>query len=112
MLETPHVAVGAAIASKIPNPFISIPLALVSHIVLDQVPHWNPHSYTEVQKHGKISDNTRYIALIDVAAALATGFFIASKSLPDTNHAIVILAASFAAVLPDLIKSPYLLSLL
>lgn len=109
MLETPHVAIGAAIAAKIPNPFISIPLALVSHIVMDQVPHWNPHSYTEVQKHGKISNNTKYLAIIDVAVSLGLGFFIASKSLPDYNHALVILLSSFAAVFPDVIKSPYFL---
>ncbi len=109
MLETPHVAVGAAIAAKIPNPFISIPLALVSHLIMDQVPHWNPHSYTEVKTRGRISDNTKYLALVDVAISLGLGFYIASRFLPDYQHAVVILAASFAAVLPDVIKSPYFL---
>jgi hypothetical protein len=109
MLETPHVAVGAAIATKIPNPFISIPLALVSHIVMDQIPHWNPHSYTEVKTKGKISDNTRYLALVDVTAALALGFFAASRVMPDTHHATTIIFSSFAAVFPDVSKAPYFL---
>ena len=109
MLETPHVAVGAAIAVAIPNPFISIPLALASHLILDQVPHWNPHSYTEVKNHGKISDNTRYLALVDVAAALAIGFFVASRVMPDTYHAVTILLSCFASVAPDVSKAPYFL---
>ena len=109
MLETPHVAVGAAIAAKIPNPYIAIPLALVSHLIMDQVPHWNPHSYTEIKTKGQISNNTKYLAIVDVAISLGLGFYIASRFLPDYKHAVVILAASFAAVLPDVIKSPYFL---
>lgn len=109
MLETPHVAVGAAIATKIPNPVISIPLALASHFILDMVPHWNPHSYTEVQKHGKISMNTKTFALIDVGLALLVGFTAASHVTPDYGHSATILLASFASVLPDVSKSPYFL---
>lgn len=109
MLETPHVAVGAAIATKIPNPFIAIPLALASHFVLDMVPHWNPHSYTEVQKNGKISVNTKTFALIDVGIALVIGFAAAYHATPDFGHAATILIASFASVFPDVSKSPYFL---
>lgn len=109
MLETPHVAVGAAIASRIPNPYIAIPLALASHLIMDQVPHWNPHSYTEVKNHGKISSQTRLLALVDVGFALALGFFVASKAMPDTYHAGTIILACFASVLPDVSKAPYFL---
>jgi hypothetical protein len=41
MLSIAHGATGALIASKIPNPFISIPLALLSHYAEDRVPHWD-----------------------------------------------------------------------
>lgn len=109
MLETPHVAVGAAIATKIPNPLVAIPLALASHFILDRIPHWNPHSYTEIEKRGKISQNTTMIALVDVGLSLALGFFVASRSLPDYGHAAIILAACLAAVVPDVVKSPFFL---
>jgi ABC-type arginine transport system permease subunit len=109
VLESPHVAVGAAIATKIPNPFISLPLVLASHIILDRIPHWNPHSYTEMQKDGHISKFTTKIALADVALSLVIGFFIASRSLPNYNRAIIVLIASFLSVLPDLAKAPYFL---
>lgn len=39
MLYTPHFLVGAVILKFIPNPVIGLPLAFVSHIVLDMTPH-------------------------------------------------------------------------
>lgn len=107
MLETPHVAVGAAIASKIPNPLIAIPLAFASHFVLETVPHWNPHLVTETKKYGAPTKKSVTIIIIDVTLALGVGLFFASKVLPDVRHAATIVAASFFSVLPDLIESPY-----
>lgn len=107
MLETPHVAVGAAIASKIPNPFLAIPLAFASHFVLDAVPHWNPHIVTETKKFGHPTKKSTTVIVIDSVLALTLGSFIAYQALPNTGHAITILAASFASVLPDLAESPY-----
>jgi len=107
MLESPHVAVGAAIATKIPNPLISIPLAFMSHFVLERVPHWNPHLNTELKKHGKITKKSTYIVVADATVALAIGFFFASRAMPDGSHALTILATSMASVLPDVIEGPY-----
>jgi len=107
MLETPHVAVGAAIATKIPNPLISIPLAFASHFLLDKIPHWNPHLNTELKKFGKVSKNGTLIVAADVTLSLLVGGFFASTTLPNTAHAITVLLASFASVLPDVIEGPY-----
>ncbi len=41
MLSTPHLLVGAAIIKVVPNPAISLPLALLSHFALDSIPHWD-----------------------------------------------------------------------
>jgi hypothetical protein len=107
VLETPHVVVGAAIAMKVVNPVLAIPLALGSHFVLDGIPHWNPHLNTEVKENGKPTKRSSIIVVIDVCTALALGIFIASRALPSTSHAITILFASFASVLPDVIEGPY-----
>jgi hypothetical protein len=107
MLETPHVAIGAVIASKIPNPFIAIPLAFASHFVLEKVPHWNPHIVSETKKYGAPTKKSLIIIAADVALALITGSLIAWQAMPDAKHAAVIMAASFASVLPDLIEAPY-----
>lgn len=107
MLETPHVAVGAALASKIPNPFIALPLSFASHFVFERVPHWNPHLNTEMKKFGKITKKSRYVVIADSSLAILTGGFIAYRSLPNVNHALLILAASLFSVLPDVIEAPY-----
>lgn len=107
MLETPHVVVGAAIAMKVVNPALAIPLALGSHFVLDRIPHWNPHLNTEVKKYGKPTKKSSVIVIIDICTSIALGLFIASKVLPSTSHATTILVASFASVLPDIIEGPY-----
>ncbi len=107
MLETPHVIVGAAIATKVGNPALAIPLAFASHFILDRIPHWNPHFYTETQKFGMPTKKSTTIAVGDEVLAIGTSLFIASMALPNYGQAFVILASCFAAVLPDQIKFPY-----
>lgn len=107
MLETPHAVVGAAIASKIPNPFIAIPLAFLSHFALDMTPHWNPHLNTEKRKYGHITKKSIYIIAGDVVLSLVIGGVIAYHALPNTGHAVTILLSAFAGVLPDVVEGPY-----
>ncbi len=107
MLETPHVVVGAAIATVIPNPFLAIPLAFLSHFALDMIPHWNPHLNTEKKKYGKITKQSTYIIIGDVIASLVIGLLMARRVLPDTGHTIGVLFGAFAGVLPDIVEGPY-----
>lgn len=109
MLETPHVAVGIALATKFPNPWVSIPLALASHFVLDKIPHWNPHTYTETQKFGQPSKKTVRLTIIDIVFSLGLGLGFAYNALPNTPFALSIIACSFASVLPDVSKYPFFL---
>lgn len=107
MLETPHVLVGAAIATKIPNPWIAIPLAFTSHFILEMVPHWNPHLNSETNKYGHVTTKSTVITAIDATVALVFGSVIAFKYLPDASQLFNVLACSFFAVLPDVIEGPY-----
>ncbi len=107
MLETPHVIVGAAIASQVANPWLALPLAFASHFVLERVPHWNPHLTSEIKKYGKPTKQTTVIVITDVVVSLVAGFFIASRVLPNVSHAITIILACFFAALPDIIEGPY-----
>ena len=107
MLETPHVFIGAAIAAKIPNPLIAIPLAFASHFILEMVPHWNPHLNSETEKYGQPTKRSTVITAIDSTLALASGSFIAYQALPNVGQAILVLVCSFASVLPDVMEGPY-----
>lgn len=107
MLTTPHVVLGAAIATKIPNPLISIPLSFASHFLLDMVPHWNPHLNKEIKKFGKPTKKSTTLVIVDTTTSLILGSFIAYQAMPNINHTITILACCLVAALPDLIEAPY-----
>ena len=107
MLEFAHTAVGATIAAKIPNPLIAIPLAFLSHFLLDFIPHWNPSLYTETKKLGQPSRKSNIIVILDVIASLILGFFIASRFWPNWQRSTIILLACFVAVAPDVIEGFY-----
>ena len=107
MLETPHVALGIAIAVKSGNPWVAIPLSLASHFLLAKVPHWNPHFYSETQKFGQPKKISTYIAIADEVIAIALTLFLAYKFMPDVNKSFLILVCSTLSVLPDQIKIPY-----
>ena len=107
MVVIPHVLVGIAIATKTGNPALALPLAFLSHFVLDLLPHWNPHIYTEIKKFGHLQPRTVSIIVLDSAIALLLGLFFASRHLPDTAMALTILLGAFFAILPDLLEAPY-----
>jgi hypothetical protein len=107
MLELPHAIVGATIATKVGNPFLALPLAFLAHFLLDILPHWNPHIFTEMQTTGKVSKKSVTIIIVDAVLALFIGSFMAFQFWPDTNRVIIILLGAFMGVVPDLIEAPY-----
>lgn len=107
MLETPHALLGAAIAVKLGNPALSIPIAFASHFILEKVPHWNPHLNAETDKFGTVTRKSTLIVIIDSSLALILGSAIAFSQASNITMVIGTLLSSFAAVLPDLIEAPY-----
>lgn len=41
MTATAHALIGGAIAASVPNPSLGIPLAAISHPIVDMIPHWD-----------------------------------------------------------------------
>lgn len=107
MLELPHTVIGAAIGTKIPNPLISIPLAFISHFLLDLIPHWNPSLYWETKKYGRPSKRSTIIVAIDTLVSLAVGLFIAGRAWPDFYRVLTIIFACFSAVVADVAEGFY-----
>ena len=107
MLEFAHALTGATIAYRIQNPVISLPLALLSHSLVDLLPHWNFVLDKERKKLGKISKKTIFWLYLDSFTGLSLGLLLAFKALPHFPRFLTIIAAAFLAVLPDLIEAPY-----
>ncbi len=106
MLSTPHIVTGIAIASKTTNPLIGIPLAFMSHFVLDMVPHWNPHLNTEMRTYGKITPRSKTISIADTVVGGAF-MIVAALASPSPEAAFLTLACASASILPDALEAPY-----
>ena len=103
MLELPHALIGATIAVAIPDPRISLPLALASHFLTDYLPHWNPHINREIKATGQISTQSKIIIMADASLALIAGTYLAATR----GNFVVIMLACLLAVLPDVAEIPY-----
>lgn len=101
MTATGHAIVGAAIAAKISNPWIGIPLAIVSHFVCDKIPHWDP--MTDKTKPMKLVI-IQTVGDVLVGFALVWAIFISYLHAPNPVYTLIM---SFAAQSPDWAEVPY-----
>jgi len=111
MLLTPHTLVGLAIAKQVPNPFISAPLALLSHFIGDLIPHWDFFT------NGHEPRTKKNIAIaLDFSLGLSLGLVMMARAWPDGsagspfpwqsfNYGL----CAFMACLPDGLEAPKVL---
>ena len=88
-----HLATGAAIALVVDKPAIALPVALVSHFVLDVVPHYGypgEEGYKEAFRH-----RLSYLSLVFDAIGIAVLFTLVKDSI------WVVFASAFLAIVPD-----------
>lgn len=107
MVELPHVLVGAAIAAKVGNPALALPLAFASHFVLDLIPHANPSIYKPTKAGLPLPARIKQIIVADSFLALVVGLTLGATFLPDVTKASVVVLGAFFAVLPDVLEIPY-----
>ena len=96
MLETPHALVGMVVAAAIPNPWISLPLAFLSHFGVDMLPHWNwQPDARPLSLLGIVLD----LILLEILIG-----YLAFRSPLQLNLA----GGAFFAILPDLLEAPHI----
>jgi hypothetical protein len=93
MLVTNHVLSGAVIGAAVRRPVSAFALGVVSHFVLDAVPHWG-----EWRTH----DQFMRVAVVDGLTGLAVMGAMAAIAPADVRAAV--LAGMAGAALPDLDK--------
>jgi hypothetical protein len=99
MTATAHALIGAAIVTKIENPLLALPVALLSHLPLDLVPHWD--TITNGRQKPKIVILAQ--AGLDVLLGFALTWYLFSKVTPPLR----LLGGIFFAQLPDWLEAPY-----
>lgn len=98
MTATAHALIGASIAVKVANPYLGIPLAILSHFIADLVPHWDAGTNHR--------EKSRLRLLIEAVADVLLGFalvFLLFRNLVDPVYLYVMVVAS---QLPDWIEAP------
>lgn len=93
---TPHALIGAAIYTFIPNPWIGLPLAFLSHFVADWIPHNHYHSKTSENGEFATSCNNFLKVGTDFAIGIILCAFIAWR-----HQNILFILAGFGAMFPD-----------
>lgn len=100
MLTISHAIICASIATKIPNPAVSLPAAFVLHFLCDLFPHWD----VGVNRRNRSRRQTFILAFIDVLLAFLITFILFFNNLNPGFLLIMI----FVSTLPDWIEAPYL----
>lgn len=91
MIFTPHLIVGAAIGAKVRKPGLILILGIVSHILMDLIPHWE--YLTTIPR-----------MTVDFVAGFIILFFIMhKKKLFNINDLLFIALGIFAALIPDIL---------
>lgn len=102
MTATGHAVLGAVIAAKIPNPYIAIPIAILSHIACDILPHWDAGTHG----HKKTKKQLRFEATIDVLVGYVVSYGLIFWLFPTTDPFYVFVMIT-ASQLLDWITMPY-----
>jgi hypothetical protein len=96
MTAVNHALTGATVAAAINRPILSLPAALLSHFVIDALPHWNyklPGIYRQL---AIMFDITLSLSLLVVLAVTV-----------DASQRLII-AGGFLGILPDLMWAPHI----
>lgn len=106
MTITAHILAGGAIAASVPNPYIGIPLAIVSHHIMDIIPHWDEGwGWREKPKFRLFAES-----FFDLCLGLLLGYaiFVQPGIFGLKTNLIYFLILSFFSIAADLLEAPYL----
>ena len=101
MTATAHALVGGAIAASISNPAIALPLATLSHPILDMIPHWDLG--VGWRKKNKVTLLVE--SVLDLIIGIILAYFIFGKNVDP----IYLLTCIFFSEVWDILMMPYLL---
>lgn len=98
MTAVNHAVTGALIAVAVREPVLAVPLAFLSHFVLDALPHFGIKKSAQERNKKKLFWGVQAVDLI-----LLTMFFTWLVFFLHLANLLLILICSFAAMSPDLI---------
>lgn len=98
MTATNHALTGAVVAMAIRQPLLAIPIAFLSHFVLDAIPHFGIHE----DDHSKRNNHWLFRTVISVDTVVAATMLITIPLLANENSSWwIILLGMLAGIAPD-----------
>ena len=99
MLISAHVLSGALVGRMVGRPAPALPAGIVSHLLLDRLPHWGHGSSWPVEP---LDDETFRVAVVDGLVGL--GLIAAVLRVVPPSRRPAVLAGIVGACLPDMDK--------
>ena len=107
MILSAHAALGAAIGAATNCPAVAVPVALVSHLLLDSFPHADIAHLVKPLESGELSDEQpRWVPIVIGADLTISAIIILVGAIlyPDRVWSIVL--GGLVAILPDFQYAP------
>ncbi len=102
MTATGHAIIGTVIAAKIANPLLAVPIALISHVIADAIPHWDTGTNRDKKEYKKLFTDT----VLDVVLGFVLSYLLVVLLFPKTSltyaFALIIISQSL-----DWLTAPY-----
>ena len=99
MVLAPHMLVGAAIGSQVSNYWLAFLFGLISHYLVDALPHWDYLQKFEISNPNHIKK-----VIIDLLIGSSLVLFLTWSNADK----IIIFIAVFASILPDAMNGIYM----
>lgn len=99
MTSTAHALVAGAIAAHVSNPAAAATFALISHFVMDSIPHWD----FGTNWRNRSKTHTGILAILETSFGITLSYIVFGQTLPFWHWAITVIAAE----LPDWLETPW-----
>lgn len=106
MLSISHAVTGAVIATKISNPYLAIPLILLSHYLEDAIPHWDAGTGLGSGKKTRHSALIHGIVDLVLAGIIVLVFYPPNLSSISSFITTPAIWGAFLGLLPDFLEAP------
>lgn len=110
MLSISHATTGAVIASRIGNPYIAIPLIVLSHYLEDAIAHWDAGTGLGSGKKTRRNAVTHGIIDLLLAGIIVLFFYPSTLNSILTSPALIFTLSpiwgAFFGLLPDFLEAP------
>ena len=101
-----HAAAGASLGAQVQNPFLAFILGLISHYILDSIPHGDEKLRQDFEDKHRVK--CTFIVGLDFVLTIFTIIVITFFDLP--ANPLSMASGIFGALLPDFIQLTYFLS--